>query len=55
MAVVVLALRQQVGDFGVLPALQRVGWLLATVAAGALAYALGLLLAGVRPRQLRAP
>jgi putative peptidoglycan lipid II flippase len=55
MAVVVLALRQQVGDFGALPALQRVGWLLATVAAGALAYALGLLLAGVRPRQLRAP
>lgn len=52
MGLAVLALRQHVGDFGELPALQRVAWLLAAVAAGALAYAAGLLLAGVRPRRV---
>lgn len=52
MLLVVLLLRQQVGAFGELPALTRLGWLLVTVLAGALAYAAGLLLAGLRPRQV---
>jgi len=52
MGLAVLALRQHVGDFGELPALQRVAWLLATVVAGALAYAIGLLLAGIHPRRV---
>jgi len=52
MGLAVLALRQHVGDFGELPALQRVAWLLVTVVAGALAYAAGLLLAGIHPRRV---
>ncbi|MBD8526561.1 murein biosynthesis integral membrane protein MurJ [Pseudomarimonas arenosa] len=53
MAVAVLVLRQQVGDFARYAEWQRWGLLLAAVATGALTYGLGLLLAGLRPRQLR--
>jgi putative peptidoglycan lipid II flippase len=53
LAVAVLLLRQHVGDWNALDWASRVLWLLATVAAGALAYGLALLLAGLRPRHLR--
>lgn len=49
----VLLLRQHVGDWGRLPPGARLAWLLATVLAGALAYACGLACAGLRPRHLR--
>ena len=53
MALAVLALRHFVGDWNQLRWMHRLGWLLVTVAAGASAYAAGLLLAGLRPRHLR--
>lgn len=53
MAAVVLALRAWVGDWIALGVAARIGWLLAAVAAGALAYAATLWLAGLRPRDLR--
>jgi len=53
MAVVVLALRRVAGDFGDMAEWSRWGWLMGTVAAGALAYAGGLLISGWRPRELR--
>ena len=54
MAAAVLYARHLVGDWGALgPWYLRAAWLLGVVGAGALAYGLGLLLAGVRPRQLR--
>lgn len=53
MAAVVLALRWQIGAFDQHGAWQRWGWLLLVVALGAAAYALGLLIAGMRPRHLR--
>src|SRR5690606_27778118 len=52
MAVVVLACRGWIGDWNALAPLARVGWLLATVAAGAGAYGAALLLLGLRPRHL---
>jgi putative peptidoglycan lipid II flippase len=53
MTVVVLVLRSYVGGFGTLGEFQRWTWLLAMVASGALAYGLGLLATGWRPRELR--
>ena len=53
MTVVVLALRRYVGNFGILGEYARWMWLAAMVASGALAYGLGLLAAGWRPRELR--
>ncbi|HEU0153316.1 MAG TPA: murein biosynthesis integral membrane protein MurJ [Arenimonas sp.] len=54
MSAVVLYACRQVGDWADLgPWYLRAAWLAAVVGAGALAYGLGLLLAGVRPRQLR--
>lgn len=53
MAAVVVALREWVGDFAPLPALQRWGWLALMVGSGAATYAAVLLIAGVRPRDLR--
>ncbi|HET6602939.1 MAG TPA: murein biosynthesis integral membrane protein MurJ [Xanthomonadaceae bacterium] len=55
MALVVLALRGHVGDWMQLQAPERVAWLLAAVALGALAYGGALLIAGLRPRHLREP
>ena len=54
MAATVLGAKAWLGDWAALgswPA--RVGWLLAVVGAGGLAYGLGLLLGGLRPRHLR--
>jgi len=53
MAAVVLAFRHAIGDWSRFAWYARVGWLLATVGAGALAYAAGLGLSGLRPRDLR--
>ena len=53
MAGVVLVLRQVLGPFTAMHWWHRLGWLVAVVAAGAAAYALGLWLAGLRPRHLR--
>jgi len=53
MALAVLALRAYVGDWSALRGSLRLAWLLAAVGAGALAYAIGLLLAGLRPRHVR--
>lgn len=54
MAAVVLLARHQVGDWAGLGAWYlRLLWLLGVVGAGAGAYALGLLLAGLRPRHVR--
>ncbi len=53
MAAAVLAIRWHVGDFAVLAEMERWSWLLATVAAGAGAYGLGLLATGWRPGELR--
>ena len=53
MAVVVLAARNAVGDWAHYAWYGRVGLLLGVVAAGAAAYALGLWVAGLRPRHLR--
>lgn len=53
MTLAVLAVRHQVGDWNQLRWLVRLGWLLVAVAAGAAAYAAGLLLAGLRPEHLR--
>lgn len=50
---VVWGVRLWIGDFNVLPWWHRLAWLLGAVAAGAAAYAAGLLLAGLRPRHLR--
>lgn len=54
MAVVVLAARAGIGEWTAIDgAATRVGWLLAVIAAGALAYALVLVALGLRPRHLR--
>jgi putative peptidoglycan lipid II flippase len=54
MVVVVAWARMQLGDWAELGDWYlRLGWLLLVVGAGALAYGLGLLIAGVRPRHLR--
>ena len=53
MSGVVLAVRQHVGEWGVLPATPRLVWLAVAIVAGAAAYGLALLLAGWRPRVLR--
>jgi putative peptidoglycan lipid II flippase len=54
MAAVVLAMRGWVGDWTALDGWQaRVGWLLATIAAGAATYGVALLVLGLRPRHLR--
>lgn len=53
MAVAVLAVRQHVGDWTVLPTLWRWIWLMAAVAAGAAAYGVTVLALGLRPRHLR--
>lgn len=54
MAAVVLALEGWIGDFTAIASMwHRTGWLLATVAAGALAYGATLLATGLRPRHLR--
>ena len=52
MAVAVLLLRDRVGEWHQLAPMARVGWLLATVAAGGATYALVLLALGLRPRHL---
>jgi putative peptidoglycan lipid II flippase len=54
MIAVVAWARMQLGDWAGLGAWYlRLGWLLLVVGAGALAYGLGLVIAGVRPRHLR--
>lgn len=54
LAAVVLALRWWVGDWTAIPSMWlRTTWLLAAVAAGALAYAVALIATGLRPRHLR--
>lgn len=54
MAGVVLYARSWLGDWGALGEWYvRIGWLLLVVGGGALAYGLGLVIAGVRPRHLR--
>ena len=53
MAAVVLGLRAWIGEWTALPAHLRVLWLLATVAAGAVAYAVAQLALGLRLRELR--
>jgi putative peptidoglycan lipid II flippase len=53
MSFVVLLLRQEVGDWTVLPAAGRVLWLGVAVAAGAATFAAALLLSGWRPSALR--
>jgi putative peptidoglycan lipid II flippase len=53
MAVVVIVLRGWIGDWSVMTGLWRWAWLLAVIAAGAVAYGLVLLAAGLRPRHLR--
>lgn len=53
MAAVVLGLREWIGDWTAMAGWARWGWLLAVIAAGAGAYGLVLLAAGLRPRHLR--
>ena len=53
MAGAVLVLRHVLGPFTAMHWGHRIGWLVMVVAAGAAAYALGLWLAGLRPRHLR--
>ena len=53
MSLAVLAIRHAVGDWNELRWLQRLAWLLVAVAAGAAAYGIGLLVAGLRPKHLR--
>lgn len=53
MSAIVVWLRSQAGDWTGLPAQSRVLWLVAAIGGGAAAYAVGLLLAGWRPRMLR--
>jgi len=53
MTLAVLAIRHVAGDWNAMRWLHRLFWLIATVAAGAVAYAAGLLLAGLRPKHLR--
>lgn len=53
MALAVWAITQHVGDFALLAAAKRWGWLLVAVAAGGAAYGATLLVLGVRPRHLR--
>ena len=52
LAAAVLAVRAEVGSFGVLPVMHRLGWLFTAVLAGAAAYAIALLAVGVRPRRV---
>lgn len=54
MTAVVLGISQMVGDWTAIASpWHRVGWLLAVVAAGALAYGVALIAMGLRPRDLR--
>ena len=53
MLAVVLLLRREIGGFAQFLWYIRVGLLFGLVAAGAAAYAIGLWLAGLRPRHLR--
>ena len=53
MAVVVVALREWVGDWTAMSGWWRWAWLLAVIGAGAAAYGAVLLVAGLRPRHLR--
>jgi len=53
MAVVVVGLREWVGDWTAMPGLWRWAWLLAVIAAGAGAYGAVLVVMGLRPRHLR--
>lgn len=53
MTAVVIAMRNWVGEWVVLPMLWRWIWLLAAVGAGAAAYGVALLAMGLRPRHLR--
>ena len=53
MAVVVVGLREWIGDWTGMGAGHRWAWLLVVIAAGGAAYGATLLLAGVRPRHLR--
>ena len=53
MAVSVLAVREYVGAWALLPTLWRWLWLLAAVGAGAVTYAAVLVMLGLRPRHLR--
>jgi len=53
MATVVLGLREWIGDWTAMAGWARWGWLLAVIAAGAGAYGVVLLAAGLRPRHLR--
>ncbi|MDQ3056557.1 MAG: murein biosynthesis integral membrane protein MurJ [Pseudomonadota bacterium] len=53
MAAVVMVMRHWIGDWTAFDAPQRVLWLLLVIAAGAAAYGLTLLAAGLRPRDLR--
>ena len=53
MAAVVVGLREWIGDWTVMRGAQRWAWLLVVIGAGAAAYGITLLLAGVRPRHLR--
>ena len=54
MSAVVVLMRAWIGDWTALHGWQhRVGWLLVAIAAGAAAYGVTLLAAGLRPRHLR--
>lgn len=53
MGVVVVGLREWIGDWTVMRASHRWAWLLVVISAGAASYGITLLLAGVRPRHLR--
>ncbi|MGY0798265.1 murein biosynthesis integral membrane protein MurJ [Lysobacter sp. A286] len=53
MAVVVVLMREWIGDWTAMRGLWRWIWLLAVIAAGAGAYGVVLLIAGLRPRHLR--
>ncbi len=55
LALAVVALRLRAGDFMAMHWLSRIGWLLFTVVAGALAYATGLWISGLRPRDFGEP
>jgi putative peptidoglycan lipid II flippase len=53
MGAVLLWLRAAAGDWTALPPVPRIGWLVATIAAGAASYGAALLLGGWRPHALR--
>ncbi len=55
MAVVVILIRNHVGEWAVLPVLWRWIWLLAAVSAGVAAYGITMLVTGLRLRHLRGP